>query len=148
MKKYYLGTDNHFKYYIEELRYDEVFGWINFNIRKENCKQDADDFYLTKEEKFNFNSHSNDGFNLKKLILLENENLSREDRFSLVELGKSIEALIIVSEMCKWGCRDMIYMDALPEEQKILKDENYEKMTNEKILQLWDVSVKILERES
>ena len=42
----------------------------------------------------------------------------------------------------------MIYMDALPEEQKILKDENYEKMTNEKILQLWDVAVKILERES
>jgi len=140
MKKYYLGTDNHFKYYIEELRYDEVFGWINFNIRKENCKQDADDFYLTKEEKFNFN----DGFNLKKLILLENENLSREDRFSLVELRKSIEALIIVSEMCKWGCRDMIYMDALPEERKILIDKELEKKIEKKIWQLWDLATKIL----
>lgn len=144
MKKYYLGTDDHFKYYIEELRYDEVFGWINFNIIKENFKQDADDFYLTKEEKFNFNSHSNDGFNLKKLVLLENENLSREDRLSLVEMGRLIEELTIVSEMFKWGSRDRLVMDTFPEERKILIDKELEKKIEKKIWQLWDLAAKIL----
>jgi len=41
-----------------------------------------------------------------------------------------------------------MYKTNRSEEQKFLKDEDSEKMTNEKILQLLDVVVGILEREN
>lgn len=50
--------------------------------------------------------------------------------------------------MCKLGCSDIYYFDNFQEEKNVLKDKNLEEKINEKILQLWDVAVKILERES
>lgn len=49
---------------------------------------------------------SNDEITLKTLVSLHNDNLSRENRFLLVEIGKSIEALITVHQMCEFGCHD------------------------------------------
>ena len=146
VKEYYLGIDNNFEYFIEETNYDELLGWNNFYIIKRNYKKDDFDSY--SKEKFNFNAKSDNGFTLKSLIQLHNDNLSREDRFSLVEIGRSIEKLISVSEMCKLGCSDIYYFDNFQEEKNVLKDKNLEEKINEKILQLWDVAVKILERGS
>lgn len=101
VKEYYLGIDNNFEYFIEETNYDELLGWNNFYIIKRSYKQDDFDSY--SKEKFNFNAKSDNGFTLKSLIQLHNDNLSREDRFSLVEIGKSIEALITVHKMCEFG---------------------------------------------
>ena len=143
VKKYYLGVDDKFEYFIEETNYDEMFGWNNFNIIRKNYKKDEDEFD-SYTEKFNFNARSNDSFNLKKLVLLENENLSRENRFLLVEIGKSIEALITVHKMCEFGCHDLLYDDTFPEECKILKDKELMKKIEKKIWQLWDLAAKIL----
>lgn len=147
VKEYYLGIDNNFEYFIEETNYDELLGWNNFYIIRKNYKKDEDEFDSYKE-KFNFNAKSDDGFTLKSFIQLHNNNLSREDRFSLVEIGKSIEALITVHKMCEFGCNGFIYMNIFPEENKILKDEPLKKRIEKKIWKLWNLAVKILEKDS
>ena len=146
VKEYYLGIDNNFEYFIEETNYDELLGWNNFYIIKKNYKKDDFDSY--SKEKFNFNAKSDKGFTLKSLIQLHNDNLSREDRFSFVEIGRSIEALITVHKMCEFGCNGFIYMNIFPEENKILKDEPLKKKIEKKIWKLWNLAVKILEKDS
>lgn len=143
VKKYYLGNDDKFEYFIEETNRDD-FGWNNFNIIKRSYKKDENNSVLCSSEKFNFKRDSDEGFNLKKLISLNNDNLSREDRLSLVEMGRLIEELTIVSEMFKWGSRDRLVMDTFPEERKILIDKELEKKIEKKIWQLWDLAAKIL----
>lgn len=143
VKEYYLGIDNNFEYFIEETNYDELLGWNNFNIIRKNYKKDEDEFDSYKE-KFNFNARSNDGITLKTLVSLHNDNLSREDRFSLVEIGKSIEALITVHKMCEFGCYDLLFDDSFPEECEILKDKELMKKVEEKIWKLWNLAVKFL----
>lgn len=146
VKEYYLGIDNNFEYFIEETNYDELLGWNNFYIIKRSYKQDDFDSY--SKEKFNFNAKSDNGFTLKSLIQLHNDNLSREDRFSLVEIGKSIEALITVHKMCEFGCNGFMYINIFPEENKILEDEPLKKKVEKKIWKLWNLAVKILEKDS
>lgn len=143
VKEYYLGIDDKFEYFIEETNCDD-FGWNNFDIIKKSYKKDENNSVLCSREKFNFKRDSDEGFNLKKLISLNNDNLSREDRFSLVEIGRSIEELTIVSEMFKWGSRDHLFTDIFPEERKILIDKELEKKIEKKIWQLWDLAAKIL----
>lgn len=147
--QYYLGIDSRYTYYLQSTYHDKS-GWHNFIILKEHYNMCIDDYFgdLDEEEKFNFEENSNNEFGLKKLISLDNDNLSIKNRCLLVEVGKSIEKLIAVSEMCKWRCSDIHYVDNFPEEQNVLNDKNFEEKINEKILQLWDIAVKILERES
>ena len=147
VKEYYLGIDNNFEYFIEETNYDELLGWNNFYIIRKNYKKDEDEFVPYKE-KFNFNARSNDGVTLKILVSLHNDNLSRENRFLLVEIGKSIEALITVHQMCEFGCHDLLFDDSFPEECEILKDKELMKKVEEKIWKLWNLAVKILEKDS
>ena len=146
-KEYYLGIDNNFEYFIEETNYDEFLGWNNFYIIRKNYKKDEDEFDSYKE-KFNFNAKSDDGFTVKSLIQLHNDNLSREDRFSLVEIGKSIEALIAVHKMCEFGCNGFMFSDNFPEEHEILEDRELKKKIEEKIWKLWNLAVKFLEKDS
>lgn len=143
VKEYYLGTDDKFKYFIEETNCDD-FGWNNFNIIKRSYKKDENNSVLCSEEKFNFKRDSNEGFNLKKLISLNNDNLSIEDRFSLVEIGRLIEELTIVSEMFRLVSRDRLFIDVFPEERKILMDKELDEKIRKKIWQLWDLATKIL----
>ena len=143
VKEYYLGIDDKFEYFIEETNCDD-FGWNNFDIIKRSYKKDENNSVLCSKEKFNFKRDSDEGFNLKKLISLNNDNLSREDRFSLVEIGRLIEELTIVSEMFKWGSRDRLFIDIFPEERNILIDKELEKKIEKKIWQLWDLAAKIL----
>ena len=147
--KYFLGVDYRYKYYLPQIHHDES-GWHSFIILKERYNMCMDDDFgdLNEEEKFAFETNSNNEFGLKKLISLDNDKFSIKNRCLLVEVGKSIEKLIAVSEMCKWGCSDIHYVDNFPEEQNVLNDKNFEEEINKKILQLWDVAVKILERES
>lgn len=147
--KYFLGIDSRYKYYLQNA-YNDESGWHSFIILKEHYNMCIDDFFgdLDEEVKFNFETSSNNEFGLKKLISLNNDKLSIKDRCLLVEVGKSIEKLIAVSELCKWGCSDIHYVDNFPEEQNVLNDKNFEEEINKKILQLWDVAIKILERES
>lgn len=147
--KYYLGVDDRYKYYLENVHQDE-YGWRSFIVYKERYNTCIDNDYgdLDSEEKFNFVTNSENEFGLKKLIQLENDKFSIKDRLLLVEVGKSIEKLIAVSELCKWRCSDLHYVDNFPEEQNILNDEILKEKINEKILQLRDVAIKILERES
>lgn len=145
VKEYYLGIDNNFEYFIEETNYDELLGWNNFYIIKKAIKKDDFDSY--NKEKFNFNAKSDNGFTLKSLIQLHNDNLSREDRFSLVEIGRSIEALITVHKMCEFGCNGFMYIDIFQEEHKILKDDALKKKIEKKIWKLWNLAVKILEKD-
>lgn len=142
VKEYYLGIDNNFEYFIEETNYDELLGWNNFYIIKRSYKQDDFDSY--SKEKFNFNAKSDNGFTLKSLIQLHNDNLSREDRFSLVEIGKSIEALITVHKMCEHGCSGFMFADTFPEEHEILEDKELMKKVEEKIWKLWNLAVEFL----
>ena len=143
VKEYYLGIDDKFEYFIEETNCDD-FGWNNFDIIKRSYKKDENNSVLCSKEKFNFKRDSDEGFNLKKLISLNNDNLSREDRFSLVEIGRLIEELTIVSEMFKWGSRDRLFIDIFPEERNILIDKELEKKIEKKIWKLWDLATKIL----
>lgn len=143
VKEYYLGIDNNFEYFIEETNYDELLGWNNFYIIRKNYKKDEDEFDSYKE-KFNFNAKSDNGFTLKSLIQLHNDNLSREDRFSLVEIGRSIEALITVHKMCEHGCSGFMFADNFLEEHKILKDDELKKKIEKKIWQLWNLAVEFL----
>lgn len=143
VKEYYLGIDDKFEYFIKETNCDD-FGWNNFDIIKRSYKKDENNSVLCSKEKFNFKRDSDEGFNLKKLISLNNDNLSREDRFSLVEIGRLIEELTIVSEMFKWGSRDRLFIDIFPEERNILIDKELEKKIEKKIWQLWDLATKIL----
>ena len=152
VKEYYLGIDNNFEYFIEETHYDEL-GWSNFYIIERRYKKDEDEYededkFDSYMLKFNFNARSDSGFTFKTLISLHNDNLSREDRFSLLEIGKSIEALITVYDMCELGCRDCLYIDEFPEEHEILKDEELKKKVEEKIYKLWNLAVQILQREN
>ena len=146
---YYLGSDSSYKYDLLKIHHDE-YGWKSFIIYKERYNTCLDNDYgdLDSAEKFNFTTNSENEFGLKKLIQLENDKFSIKDRLLLVEVGKSIEKLIAVAEMFQWGCSDLHYVDNFPEEQNVLNDQNFEEKINEKILQLWDVAVKILERES
>ena len=132
MKEYYLGIGNNFEYFIEETNYGELW-WNNFNVIRKKYKKDEDEFDVYKE-KFNFNAISNDEITLKTLVSLHNDNLSRENRFSLVEIGKSIEALITVHQMCEFGCHDLLFDDNFPEECEILKDKELMKKSREKNL--------------
>lgn len=141
VKEYYLGIDNNFEYFIEETNLGEL-GWNNFNIIKRSYKKDNSDSY--SKEKFNFNAKSDNGFTLKSLAKLHNDNLSRENRFLLVEIGKSIEALITVHQMCEFGCHDLLFDDTFPEECKILKDKELMKKVEEKIWKLWNLATEIL----
>lgn len=147
--QYFLGTDLHYKYFLESI-YQDRYGWKSFIIYKKRYTTHLDNDYgdLDVEEKFNFETNSENEFGLKKLFQLENNKLSVKSRLLLVDVGKSIEKLIAISEMFKWGCSDLHYVDNFPEEQNVLNDKNFEEKINEKILQLWDVAVKILERES
>lgn len=76
VKEYYLGIDDKFEYFIEETNLSEL-GWNNFNIIKRSYKKDDSDSY--NKEKFNFNAKSDNGFTLKSLAKLHNDNLSREN---------------------------------------------------------------------
>lgn len=143
VKEYYLGIDNNFEYFIEETNYDELLGWNNFYIIRKNYKKDEDEFDSYKE-KFNFNASSNNGITLKTLVSLHNDNLSRENRFLLVEVGKSIEALITVHKMCEFGCHDFLFDDSFPEEHEILEDRELKKKIEEKIWKLWNLAVTML----
>ena len=143
VKEYYLGIDNNFEYFIEETNYDELLGWNNFYIVRKNYKKYEDEFDSYKE-KFNFNAKSDNGFTIKSLIQLYNDNLSREDRFSLVEIGKSIEALITVHKICEHGCSGFMFADNFPEEHEILEDKELKKKVEEKIWKLWNLAVKFL----
>ena len=133
VKEYYLGIDNNFEYFIEETNYNEL-GWNNFNIIR----------FDSYKEKFNFDASSNNGITLKTLVSLHNDNLSRENRFLLVEVGKSIEALITVHKMCEFGCHDLLFDDSFPEEHKILEDRELKKKIEEKIWKLWNLAVTML----
>lgn len=143
VKEYYLGIDDKFEYFIEETNCDD-FGWNNFDIIKRSYKKDENNSVLCSKEKFNFKRDSDEGFNLKKLISLNNDNLSREDRFSLVEIGKLIEELTIVSEMFRLVSRDRLFIDVFPEERKILMDKELDEKIRKKIWKLWDLVAKIL----
>lgn len=147
--QYFLGDDYRYKYYLQKI-YNDGSGWKNFIISKERYCACIDNDYgdLNEVEEFNFETNSNNEFGLKKLIELNNDKFSIKDRLLLVEVGKSIEKLIAVTEMIKFGCSDLHYVDNFPEEQNVLNDKSLEEKINEKILQLWDVAVKILERES
>ena len=100
--------------------------------------------FVPYKEKFNFNARSNDGVTLKILVSLHNDNFSRENRFLLVEIGKSIEALITVHQMCEFGCHDLLFDDSFPEEHEILEDRELKKKIEEKIWRLWNLATEIL----
>lgn len=116
-------------------------------LSKKNYKKDEDEFDSYKE-KFNFDASSNNGITLKILVSLHNDNFSRENRFLLVEIGKSIEALITVHQMCEFGCHDLLFDDSFPEEHEILEDRELKKKIEEKIWKLWNLAVELLQRES
>ena len=143
--KYYLGVDDRYKYYLENVHKDE-YGWKSFIIYKERYNTCLDNDYgdLDSEEKFNFITNSENEFGLKKLIQLENDKFSIKDSLLLVEVGKSIEKLIAVTEMIKFGCHDLLYDDTFPEECKILKDKELMKKIEEKIWQLWNLAITML----
>ena len=143
--KYYLGVDDRYKYYLENVHQDE-YGWRSFIVYKERYNTCIDNDYgdLDSEEKFNFETNSENEFGLKKLIQLENDKFSIKDRLLLVEVGKSIEALITVHKMCEFGCYDLLFDDSFPEECEILKDKELMKKVEEKIWKLWNLAVKFL----
>ena len=145
ISQYFLGIDSCYKYFLQKIHHDK-FGWKSFIIYKKRYNTCIDNDYgdFDTEEKFNFGTNSENEFGLNKLIQLENDKFLIKDRLLLAEIGKSIEKLIFVSEMCKLGCSDIYYFDNFQEEKNVLKDKNLEEKINEKILQLWDVAVKIL----
>ena len=149
ISQYFLGIDSCYRYFLQKIHHDK-FGWKSFIIYKKRYNTCIDNDYgdLDTEEKFNFGTNSENEFGLNKLIQLENDKFLIKDRILLAEIGRSIEKLISVSEMCKLGCSDIYYFDNFQEEKNVLKDKTLEEKINEKILQLWDVAIKILERES
>ena len=134
---YFLGKDEeNIYYYLESISFD--CGWyygLNY----------IEGFKSNRINDNTWTSHSHfvqDKMNYDWLFSLENDLLSKDDKWKIYELCKTMKTFREFADMNYLGGS---HITEIPEEQKLVKNEELYKYANKTIEKLWKLVVEIFE---